>query len=352
MRWNCLAVAILLATLGVARAAADAGAAPVFPGASWEAGDAARQGLSTTALAGIEALMREAEANGVLIHNGYLMAEWNFGGPADRHFETQSIAKSIMGMLLGLALKDGRAPSLDAKVKDCFPAFEVGPYTMDITFRHLINASSGIKSTITAGRYVDPGNAEPGQACQYHNDHCHHLARALTYMYASDLEEVLRERVLKPIGAQDDVAWGAHGTVALADGREARVVAGYAFSSWTARDLARVGYLYLHDGSWDGEQLLPRGYAAACRKPVSLPVLEWSADPPPERDMTLQTYGLGWRGRRSGDGRILWHMSGNGGQFCVVMPERGLVMTKVNRYDKTPHIGLEHFEPFLLELAP
>ena len=44
------------------------------------------------------------------------------------------------------------------------------------------------------------------------------------------------------------------------------------------------------------------------------------------------TYGLAWRGRYSGKGRLVRYMSGNGGQCCAVLPEFGIVLTKPNLY--------------------
>jgi len=44
------------------------------------------------------------------------------------------------------------------------------------------------------------------------------------------------------------------------------------------------------------------------------------------------------------NGKILWHMSGNGGQFWVVLPEYVLVMTKINSYAKTPYTDITKFQ--------
>ncbi len=155
---------------------------PIFPEKEWNRIDPEKSKLDTEIVSQIDSLMRKAEANGVLIHKGKRVAEWNYGGTADQLYEVQSITKTITSVVLGLALKDGLISNLDAKVKDYYPNFEVGPFTNEITFRHLVTASSGIKSTITAGRYYDPGNMKPGIESRYHNDHCHQLATALTYL--------------------------------------------------------------------------------------------------------------------------------------------------------------------------
>lgn len=316
-----------------------------YPGAEWERKNPKKMGLDQQVLIQMDSLMKKANANGVLIYKGKLVDEWNYGGTSDQTFEVQSITKTVTSTVLGLALKEGLITNLDAKVKDYYPDFEVGPYTNEITFRHLATASSGIKSTITKGRYFDPDNMEPGIESRYHNDHCHQLATALTYLFCKDLGEVLNKKILIPLQTQDSNRWGHHkSTVICAEGNEVDVVAGYAYSWWSARDLARLGYLYLNNGKWKNEQLLTSEYTKESRIPVSIPVMSTN---PSNNQPTNAKYGLAWRGGINDKGGILWYMSGNGGQFCVVMPENDLVMTKINSYEQTPFIGIDQFERLL-----
>ena len=320
-----------------------------YPGNEWKRGNPEKMGLNREALIKIDSLMKKANANGALIYKGKLVAEWNYGGPADKTFEVQSITKTVTGTMLGLALKDGLIADLDSKVKDYYPDFEVGPYTNEITFRHLAAATSGIESTITKGRYYNPGNMKPGVESRYHNDHCHQLATALTYLYCRDLGDVFNERILTPLKAQDANRWGHHkSTVTCEDGKEVKVVGGYAFYWWSARDLARLGYLYLNNGKWKRKQLLSPEYVKESTTPVAVPVM--STNPSNSRQ-TDAKYGLTWRGRANDQGEILWYMSGNGGQFCVVMPEDNLVMTKINSYKETPFTGVDRFDTLLRALV-
>ncbi len=337
----------------------------VFPGAEWERREPAAVGLNAGAVARIGALMQTAQANGALICQGYLAAEWTFNGPSAQRFEVQSVSKSITGLLLGLALHDGLIPSLDAKVKDLYPAFEAGPYAGDITFRHLVTATSGIKAMRDLTIYNAAEYVRPGLESRYHNDHTLHLGDALTYLFGRDLEEVLRERLLKPIGA--DAEWGAFkGEIRLADGRAVRRVAGYYNTRWTARDLARVGWLCANRGAWNGVQLLPADYLAASVTPIPQPVMEYRTEaryratepggPPfdPKRERPGLTYGFSWWATRqtvSGRAQWMWGMGGNYGQTCMVWPERGLVLVKVNAPRTPPFIGSGQLWPLLIEAA-
>jgi CubicO group peptidase (beta-lactamase class C family) len=318
---------ILAAMLGSGCLAAGEQAAPppeaVYPGAEWERRKPEELKLDADVLREMDALMKNERMNGVLICRGYLVAEWNYGGKAQDKFETQSVTKSITSAVLGLALKDKLIPNLDAKVKKHYPAFDAGPYTAEITFRHLVTATSGIRVTTTTERYFDPGDSKPGLECRYHNDHTRYLGLALSHLYGKSITQVVQERFLKPLQAQDGIEW---------DGT------GYGFSHWSARDLARMGYLYLHDGRWKDEQILTADFARESRKADPTPFKEWRRDPPPDRDLSKYKYGLAWCGAHSDKGTI-WHMCGNLGQFCAVMPERSLVMVKLGNGSTHPCEG-------------
>lgn len=313
--------AIALASLGNA-VSAD-GRKPVvmaFPDEEWARMEPKEAGfVDLAALDGIGRLMEKAKANGVLIRNGRLIAEWAVGGPTDQQFEAQSITKSFVSLMLGLALDDKLVPSLDTKVKDIFPAFEAGSHSKEITFRHLATMTSGIKPS----RYqLDfPEETAPGERLNYHADQPANLARALTYLYERPLYDVLKERILDPTGAKaswpyDKAPWSpvesrAHGNVP--------VNCGFAFLHISAGDLARVGHLYLNKGKWKNRQLISEAYLAESWKPIS--------QRDPRKSHQTDRYGLYWWQLTPG----IWYMSGTWGQFCLVWPEQGIVITKVNK---------------------
>lgn len=327
-------------------------AAVPFPAKDWATASPEDHHIDRQSLADIGAIMQKALSNGVLISDGFLVAEWNFAGPADRRIEVQSISKSITSMLLGLALKDGKIPSLHTKVKDLYPAFDVGPHTNEITFWHLVTATSGIAAKRYRENYFDPGNMTPGIQSRYHNDHTAELAGALTYLYGEPLIDVLRRRILSHIGADAD--WRGDRSIRVADDREIPVMAGYAFTKWTARDLARVGWLYLNGGNWNGEQLLPAAFVAECFAPIKVPIMAFRRNSKPDELAVGTDYGLAWRARLSKNGTRVWFMSGNGGQVCVVLPEQRIVFVKINGIAKEnrPFIGMEELQELLLRLKP
>jgi len=318
----------------------------------WEKADIASMKLDLRKLAEIDSAMQAAHANGILIMDGKVVREWNYDGPSDKKLETQSITKTIVSLLLGIAIQEGKISSIDAKVADYYPKFDVGPYTKEITFKHLVTTSSGIASNKYGYNYSNPNNMKPGVDARYHNDHFDQLAIALTYVYKEPLENVFQSRVLSRIGGT--VEWRTDGEVALEDGRAIPVNAGYAFTKWNAADLARVGWLYLNNGYWNGERIVDSKYVADSRKPLDIPVMISRGNHPVVPDQN-STYGYGWRGLWMNDRKdVFWYMSGNGGQFCAVVPEHRLVFVKINGYSDSykPYRGASVFKDRLLGLRP
>ncbi|MEA1996767.1 MAG: serine hydrolase [Gemmatimonadota bacterium] len=306
-------------------------AGTIFPDSQWLRAKPEDQGFDQAVIDSIGEIMKKNKANGVLIRNGYLVGEWSFGGEADKKFDTQSVSKSIASMTLGLAIRDNLISSIDDLVVDYYPDFKCGPYSDSITFRHLVTNTSGI--ALTRWKHQrNPGWMKPGIENHYHNDHWTELARALTYIFGKPLKQVLEENVLNVIDAEMDW-WKDHtigGYVRKENGDSILVNAGYAFSCWSARDLARVGYLYLNKGNWKGKQVIPEEYVRESWTEITQPIGGHRPGPGKAKRVSFAGYGLGWW---TGKGSGIWSMSGNGGQFCVVIPKYNIVMTKVNDYN-------------------
>ena len=85
----------------------------------------------------------------------------------------------------------------------------------------------------------------------------------------------------------------------------------------TARDLAKIGYLYLHDGVWDGRRLLPEGWVKASTTPL--------VDTRPGQPRSRK-YGYQWWVLPYGDGsRQAYAALGYGGQRLIVVPDQQLI---------------------------
>ncbi|NLE36925.1 MAG: serine hydrolase [Pirellulaceae bacterium] len=324
----------------------------VFPEREWLRADAKESGFDLEILDRITAKMKEAKANGVLIRDGYLIAEWNFGGPAEKRFDIQSCTKSITSLAVGKAIMDGRIPNVDVLVKDYWPDFEAGPYTDKITFRHLLTMTAGILQTTRYGtgqdKQLPKEPAEPGTRYNYLNDQSKALAGALTYLYGRELGDVMNE-TLKPLGIS--MQWGSEPRwdpdVVAADGRTIRLNCGYSRAHFSASDLARVGHLYLQKGLWKDNRIISEKFVKESLTPCGIPT-----GPRQEvgDDGLILTggYGFKWR-QHEYDGVTTWGMHGYGQQFCVIIPEYDVVMTKLSNWrDKSTWIGNNTFYPLLI----
>ena len=121
--------------------------------------------------------------------------------------------------------------------------------------------------------------------------------------------QLIRNRLFRPLGIVDDKSWPAD-----ADGN----TWGWAGLRLTARDLAKLGYLYLHRGRWRGKQILPAAWVAISTA----------------NHIHLQTppfvgYGYFWWRLRVAH-QDAYAAIGAGGQVLLVVPDRDLVAVVAN----------------------
>ncbi|GAG45605.1 unnamed protein product, partial [marine sediment metagenome] len=197
-----------------------------------------------------------------------------------------SATKSFTGTAWGLLLHDsreGRLPGgqsvgLDSPAYSFIPEGYplTDPRKERITIRHLLTLTSGIPGeasgvygTPTAtehgpfehalgfcpnriGKWVDKLVAEPGTHWEYSDPAMSHLALAFANIMGQEMSDCLQERVFEPIGIEN-LSWDVHGGSGFM-GPHSNAHTGIHVS---ARELARFGYLMLHNGVWNGRQLVP-----------------------------------------------------------------------------------------------
>jgi CubicO group peptidase (beta-lactamase class C family) len=221
---------------------------------------------------------------GMIIKNGYLVAEW---GDTERVDMTFSVTKSYLSTTAGLALDAG----LIADVHD-----EVGRYVWDgtfasehnarITWHHLLNQSSEWAGTLfdkpdwadRPPRGSTPEQAkqrelhEPGTHFKYNDVRVNVLAYSLLQVWRRPLPAVLKERIMDPIGASPTWRWYGYDTSWVeVDGLRMQSVSGGGHRGGgmfiSTRDQARFGYLFLRDGRWEDEQLISAEWIRMARVP-------------------------------------------------------------------------------------
>lgn len=219
---------------------------------------------------------QDAKTTGVVIvHRGRIIAErYADGWGPHTQVRTYSAAKSIASALVGVRVGQGGL-SLDAPLN--FPEWGPGDPRRAITLRHLLHMSSGLECEVnTLASYFGGGEdvaataanrayeVPPGTRFCYSNYDTISLGRAIRLSLPT-LEDNLtfpRRALYLRVGMRDTYSeTDAHGNFISSS------------QVWTTpRDLARFGLLYLHDGVWNGERILPEGWVAFSRTPITIPV--------------------------------------------------------------------------------
>ena len=157
-------------------------------------------------------------ANGLVIHRGYVVAEW---GDTTRVDMTFSVTKTFLTTVVGLAVAEGPDPRRQRPVRGYMPPdvdlFDA-PHNQTITWDHLLRQTSDWQGTLwgkpdwadrpegQAGRWPNRKLSEPGTRYKYNDVRVNVLALAALHVMRRPLPDVLREEVMEPIGASSHVA--------------------------------------------------------------------------------------------------------------------------------------------------
>ena len=251
---------------------------------------------------------------------------WAPYGPHRVHL-LYSLSKSFTATAAAFAVAEGLL-RLDDPVISYFPEFEADitdPRSRAMLVRHVASMAAGHDAeALDQARALDPEelvrgflllppDREPGTIFAYSQPTTYTLGAIIQRVTGQTMTDYLRPRLLDPLGI-GEVAW-----IRDRAGREL----GFSGLHATTDAIARLGQLYLRDGVWEGERLLPEGWAAeATRAHIA------NADGTPEGALSdwQQGYGLQfWRSRHGyrGDGAY--------GQFCLVLPEYDAVVAMTSQ---------------------
>jgi CubicO group peptidase (beta-lactamase class C family) len=202
-----------------------------------------------------------------------------------------SIAKSYLAVLAGIAVEDGLIKDVNAPVRASVdsPLF-AGRHNSRITWRHLLQQSSewsgelfGKSDQVDHFRQIGPGAdnskkgqprelQQPGSIYEYNDVRVNLLSYCLMLLFGRPLADVLRERVMDPIGASAEWEWLGYSNswVEIGGTRLQSVPGG---SHWGgglfmgARDHARFGLLMARRGVWGGRRVLSEEWIEAMLAP-------------------------------------------------------------------------------------
>lgn len=262
----------------------------------------------------------------VVVSGGEIVAEkYARGITANTSQRTWSVAKSFSASIIGAASYAGL---FDYKGRTAIKAWETpGDPRQKITTVHLLQMASGLDSGARGNRtdqlYFGGGTVvdnavgkslevAPGKRFKYANNDTLLAMRALRERMADDEQyrKFPYENLLWKIGAKHTVLetdWNG-------DFLSSSMV-------WTtARDMARLGQLYLQDGVWGGERILPEGWT------------EFVSTPAPVQPQRRDGFGYGaqfWLlDNVPGVPRDTYAGLGNRGQHLVIIPSRNVVIVR------------------------
>lgn len=219
-------------------------------------------------------------ASGVVVRNGYLVAEWGDPLRADMTF---SVSKTFLSTVAGLAWDRGLIKDLDepvgATVRD-------GGYSSDhnsqITWDHSLRQLTEWDGTLWEKHY-SAGNPDdellepvtPGTRFEYNDVRVNRFALSLLRTWKEPLPKVLQRDVMGPIGASDSWHWhGYANSWVEVEGRRIQSVSGgghWGGGMWiSAHDLARLGHLTLRYGRWGDRQILSEDWISKALTPTLL----------------------------------------------------------------------------------
>jgi CubicO group peptidase (beta-lactamase class C family) len=300
-----------------------------LPGDGWPVSTPGEQGLDPMLVAELYHNAAELERlYGLLVvKNGHLIAEKYFNeGSVTQKARLQSATKSVTSALVGIALDQGCLSSVEQRMLDSFPDVAgqiTDPRKAQITIRDMLQMRAGypweesdpaLWEGLLSGRYVPliedfPLTADPGTEFQYSNLTSNWLGIIVDRACGTNLKSYAEEHLFSPM----DVEAGEWGTDW--DGHNN----GCGDLHLTARDLAKFGLLYLDDGEFEGNQILPAAW-------VQNSLQTYSEDAWDNigrfRDIG---YGYHWWSATAGDHYVNFAW-GHGGQLIVLVEDLDLLV--------------------------
>ena len=232
---------------------------------------------------GLDSFLDNHRNTGLLVlKDGVVLAErYQYGRTPQHRFASHSMAKTVLAMLVGIAVHEKHIASIDDRAEKYLPALKGQPYG-ETSIRHLLTMSSGmawdqryvkgaenyalIDNTILqktlggvdAVTQFNKRDAPAGTRFRYADGDSHVLGLVLRAAVKVPLATYLSDKIWRPMGAEANATW-----IVDKGGFET----GYCCLNATLRDYARFGLLLANYGVLDGKEIIPTEWVQAATRP-------------------------------------------------------------------------------------
>lgn len=323
-----------------------------YPTSAWRTSTPEQQGVDSAKLAAGLEFVRQKSLNIhslMVIRNGHVVLNADFY-PYDSNslHDMASVTKSFMSTLVGIAIGKGLIKGVQQPVIELLPKTTAAvpePSKKVIRVEHLLTMTSGLDCGFRSGEpelfemlkspdWVQftlslPGVEAPGARFGYCSPGVHVLAAIIKERSGVPPLDFAREHLFKPLGIGDAV-WPAD---------RQGVNNGWGDLHLKPKDMAKLGYLFLNNGEWEGRAVVPREWvAAATKKHVPLP-----------KDKSGLDRGYGYLWWIFPD---LYAARGRGGQTIAVWPEKRMIVVATGGGFEPGDLLLSYIAPAVVSDQP
>jgi CubicO group peptidase (beta-lactamase class C family) len=265
-----------------------------------------------------------AGVRGILVaRGGKAVLERYYGGKTEAtKFETYSVTKSVISMLVGIAVSQGYIGTVEKLFGDFLPEAVSAAEDQrmgEVTMKQLLTMTAGFSDSQATGKNIllklvtlRKLTHPPGSKWEYDNGSAH-IVSAILHRTTELPARVYGQDVLfRPLGIRGG-AWPSD-----AEG----ITLGSTGLTLTVRDMAKLGELYLREGVWEGRQIVPKIW------------VDLSTRDRVDTDDPNVGYGYFWWIDREAKG---YAAIGFGGQVIAVYPERDLVVAVTSDPQNPPN---------------
>jgi CubicO group peptidase (beta-lactamase class C family) len=251
-----------------------------WPTKDWVASTPEAQGMNSAALAWLVDAVGSFEQDSLLIvrHGNIVVEAYYAPYAANIRHDLRSVTKSITGTLTAIEIKEGLLDNVNHSIVDLFAdkrIHNIDDAKKAMTVQNMLDMTSGLAwnersyspDETLMQMYRSPDRTEfvlsqpiadpPGTRFYYNSGNPYVLSALISRKTGRDALDFARDELFKPLGISS-VRWRGDDGENITDGESGLFLA--------PRDMAKLGYLYLREGCWDGERIIPSSWIDRVRQ--------------------------------------------------------------------------------------